>query len=269
MTYTAQETSTYSGHPIELYQFSRGGQSWRYTSSDEDKIISGITYSAVSMRRGKLEQNQEMSRNPITIEIDKDATFVQQYRGTPPTDVIQLTVYRYHDGDAEVTTIWMGRVNNVKFQERTAQIRCEPVFTSMKRPVLRRRYQTTCPHVLYGAQCSVLASTLAVTTGLISVNGTTLTASAFSTKPDGYFSGGYVDWEVNGNQERRFILNHVGQNITINLPFGGIPSNATVRAFPGCDHLLATCASKFNNVDNYGGQPFYPSKNPMNGTPIF
>lgn len=269
MTYTAQENSVYGGQPNELYQFVRGGQSWRYTSADEDKVVSGITYSSATLTRTKFEQNQEMSRNPITITMDKNAAFVQQYRGAPPSDVIQLTVFRYHEGDAEVVTVWMGRVANVKFRERVAEVRCEPVFTSMKRPVLRRRYQTTCPHVLYGAQCGVSSASFEVTTDLLSVSGNTLTASAFGTKPDGYFSGGYVDWEVNGNLERRFIVNHVGQNLTINLPFGGMPSNATVRAFPGCDHVLATCNDKFNNVDNYGGQPFYPTKNPMNGTPIF
>lgn len=269
MTYTAKENSTYDGQPNELYQFVRNGQSWRYTSADEDKTIESIIYSSASLTRTKLEQNQEMSRNPITVSIDKNASFVQQFRGAPPSDVIQLTIFRYHEGDSEVVTIWIGRVVNIRLKERIAEIRCEPIFTAMKRPVLRRRYQTTCPHVLYGAQCGVLSSSFSVITSLLSVSGTTLTASAFGTHPDGYFSGGYVEWEVDGNIETRPIINHVGTAITVNFPFQGMPSNATVKAFPGCDHVLATCNTKFNNVENYGGQPFFPSKNPMNGTTIY
>lgn len=269
MTYTAKETGAYSGHPIELYHFIRGGLSWRYTSADEDKVWDGATFLSYTMERTAFEQTQEMSRNPITITIDKDCPFVLQYRGSPPTDVIQLKVYRYHDGDTELTTPWIGRVTNVKFKERTAEIRCEPIYTSMKRPVLRRRYQTTCPHVLYGVSCGVGSASFAALANLTGINGTTISSATFAIQADGYYAGGYVDWEVNGNLERRFILSHTGSNIVLNLPFSGLVNGTTVRAYPGCDHLLATCNSKFNNVVNFGGQPFYPKKNPFGGSPIY
>jgi len=42
-----------------------------------------------------------------------------------------------------------------------------------------------------------------------------------------------------------------------------------VRAYPGCDHSLITCANKFGNSLNFGGFPFMPEKNPMDGTPVF
>ena len=269
MTYDARERSLFEAYPVELYLFARGAQYWRYTSADEDKVVDGVTYNSVQIKRGAFEQNQEMSRSNLTLTMDKGISFLDQFRGSPPTDIVQLTIQRYHEGDAQLAVPWVGRVVNVKFLERKAEVWLEPVFTSLRRPTLRRMYQTTCPHVLYGAACGKSSADFRVDATLTGVSGRDLLSPAFSSFADGYFAGGYVDWEVAEVLERRFIIAHVGQTITLNLPLAGIPANATVRAYPGCDHTLNTCHNKFNNVDNYGGQPFYPKKNPMNGTPIF
>ena len=271
MTYVAKETSIFEGYPIELYTFTAGVNSWRYTSNDENKTINLINFTAVPIKRSKFEQNQEMSRAPITITMDKDVPFLLQFRGSPPTTVIQVVVQRYHenDTDSQLITPWVGRVVNVKFTETEAELRCEPVYTSMKRPVLRRRYQTTCPHILYSTECGANSAPLREETDLISVSGTSLTASAFGGRPDGHFSGGYVDWESGGVVQRRFILSHTGSTIVVNLPFRQMPNNAHVTAYAGCDHLLNTCDTKFANSDNYGGQTDYPDRNPMAGSPAF
>lgn len=269
MSYDVIESSEWQGEPIEMYTLSRSTHAWRYTSADHNVTVNGSLFTAIPIKRSALEQNQDTSRSPITISMDKDAPFLGQFRGSPPTDIVHLTVQRMHEGDPEVTTPWVGRVVNVKFLEREAEVRCEPVYTSIKRPVLRRRYQTTCPHVLYGVQCGVLNSSFLTQTTLSGVSGSLITASVFNSKPDAYYAGGYVDWETDGVVERRFILSHTGTTLTLNLPFKGIAQGDRVRAYPGCDHALNTCNSKFNNVDNYGGQPFYPNKNPFTGSPIF
>jgi uncharacterized phage protein (TIGR02218 family) len=269
MTYTAYETSSYLGHPIEIYEFSRGVIIWRYTTADEDKVIGAFTYKSIIAERGGLEQTQEMSRNPISISMDKDVDFLAQFKGAPPSDPINLTIKRYHESDTEVLTIWVGRIVNVKFKEREAEIRCEPIFTALKRPILRRRYQTTCPHVLYGQQCSLTSLSFANTAIITAVSGKTLTAVAIGARAAGYFAGGFTDWSNNLAIERRFITDHTGSTITLNLPYNGILVGQTITVYPGCDHLLTTCNSKFANDDNYGGQPFYPSKNPLGGSLIF
>ncbi len=270
MTVNDREISEYDSFPVELYTFTRQTNIWRYTSADEDKVVGGFVYLAYPMQRDNFQQSQEMARGPINIKMSKQVPFLQEFRASPPSSVTTLTIIRYHEDLAEYVTAWLGRVTNVKFAERDAEVRCEPVFTSLKRPCLRRRYQTTCPHVLYGAQCTVSRAAFAVNTTLAGVAGDVLTSGTFALSPDGWFAGGYVDWDNGaGDIERRFIISHTGSNITIGLPFNGMPSGAEVVAYPGCDHLLQTCADKFDNEENYGGQPFYPGKNPMNGTPIF
>lgn len=269
MTYSTRESSEFDGQPIEIYSFFRGGNVWRYTSADEDKTVSGQVYEAIPISRSTIEQTQEMARSNLTLHMTKDADLLTQFRGSPPTSVINLNIKRYHEGLQEFITMWLGRVINVKFTETEGEVRCEPVYTSLRRPVLRMRYQTTCPHVLYGNGCNVIRSNFLVNGTLLSNSGTLINIGEAALKPNGYFSGGYIDWTNSGDTQRRFILSHTGQQLEINLPFSGIIGGASMVMYPGCDHLLLTCNDKFSNVVNYGGQPFYPGKNPFIGTSIF
>ncbi len=271
MSYDVIEKSIYEAQPIELYTFTRGSEVSRYTSAQEDQLITGQLYEAYNIKRAKIEQNQDIGRNPVSFEADHKLPFVQQYIGTPPTDIINVQILRYHETDTDNQTIvlWIGRVVNVKFNGDKVDVRCESIFTSLKRPTLRRLYQIPCPHLLYGPLCTLDQSSFKVTATLSSVNGTTLKAAAFALQISGHFTGGYITWEVNNVTNKRFILTHTGDTLVINLPFPGVSALNTVEAYPGCDHSLTTCEIKFLNHLNYGGFPYIPKKNPFNGTPVF
>lgn len=272
MTYSAIETSEYNAQPVELYSFECASRAWRYTSADEDKFISPFNYTAIPLKRSAFEENQDVYRSLLTLTMSRDVPFLDLYRYSPPTDIVQLTINRYHEGDSEVTTPWMGRVTNVKFLESTAEVRCEPVFTSLRRPILRRRYQTTCPHVLYeqgDGKCNVLKDSFKVNSYITAIDGIHINGTLIAVYPDGHFSGGFAEWFYNGITERRSIVDHIGAQITLAIPFNGLQVGETIAVFPGCDHSLTTCDGTYNNVINFGGQPFYPDKNPFTGTVIF
>ena len=269
MTFDDRESSEYEGEPVELYTFTKQGMMWRYTSSDEDKNVYGNIYKALPVSRNNIEQTQEMARSNLTVKLSKNAPFLFQFRGSPPTSVINFKLERYHEGLDSFITMWLGRVVNIRFAERDAEVLCEPIYTSLRRPVLRMRYQTTCPHVLYGNACRLERSDYFIIGNMLTNGGTVIQVGECSTYPNNYFAGGYIDWESMVDVQRRFILSHTGANLEINLPFAGAGGGATMRIYPGCDHTLGSCHDKFNNEINYGGQPFYPGKNPFTGAKIF
>jgi hypothetical protein len=43
----------------------------------------------------------------------------------------------------------------------------------------------------------------------------------------------------------------------------------TISAFPGCRRTIDDCVNKFNNLDNFGGFPHSPGRNPFDGQPVF
>jgi uncharacterized phage protein (TIGR02218 family) len=273
MTFDAKENSPYGGNPIEIYEFARGAaEFWRYTSADNEETYLGGVYLPVAISRNKIELSQNIQTASLLIEIPIDTEFIQEYMPGSPTESISLTLRRYHADDSEVASIWIGRVINVEFKELKAEVLCETVYTSLKRPTLRRLYQYSCPHVLYSigkGHCNVVRADYKAVATLTAVSGTTLTSTTFGAQADGYYAGGYVEYTQGGAVNRRFIAAHTGNDIELNQQLFGAVSGISVDVYPGCSHDLDTCRVKFNNLLNYGGFPWIPEKNPMGGAPIF
>ena len=99
----------------------------------------------------------------------------------------------------------------------------------------------------------------------------TFTVAAAATQPDGYYTGGMLRAD---DGTLSYIIAHVGSSITIQrLSYSlaeaianGFPFD--VKLYPGCDHSRQTCNDKFDNLLNYGGFDFIPTKNPMGGSSI-
>ncbi len=268
MTYSTIETSAQSGRPVELYEFINGSTAYRYTSSDGDVSYGGNTYTAVPIARGAVEATSETPRLALEIECDRSLGVLALFSTMPPEDIVAVTLRRLHSGDGEAITMWMGRVLNVTWSNASAAIHCESVYTSLKRNGLRRLYQKACPHVIYGVGCAIDRATFKSTKTVSTVSGTSLVFSSIGVA-DEYFSGGYVEWNNGGVVSRRAIRQQLGDNVTISFPIPGLAASASVDLYPGCDHTLATCTSKFSNNLNYGGMPYFPEKNPFSGTPIY
>lgn len=271
MTFETVEKTLQLGAPIELYRFSRGNVRWHYTSADTDQVYDGSTWTAIAMARTAMEANAGEMRSALKITLPRDNPVVDMYRVSPPSDVISIVVLRFHLGDNDPRTVWSGRVLNVEWRGVTASMSCEPASVSMNRNGLRRLYSRQCPHRLYGPACSVTRASYDVPAVVDAVSGATITCSEFAALPTGYLSGGIFEWENGLHTERRAILSHAaGGQITITHIISGIPVGANVIAAPGCDHTTgANGCGRFNNLVNFGGFPYIPTKNPHGGSPIY
>jgi uncharacterized phage protein (TIGR02218 family) len=270
MSYASIETSAQSGRPVELYEFLNGATAYRYTSAAGDVSYGGHTYTAVPIARGAVEATSETARLALEITCARSLGVLALFALMPPAEVVAVTLRRLHAGDGEAVTLWMGRVLNVTLNNVAAEIHCESVYTSLKRVGLRRTYGKPCPHVVYRPGCGLDRNAFKAVKTVSAVSGTTITLSAMGAFAAGYFSGGYLEWESSaGYFEQRAIRSQVGGVLTIGFPLPGLAAAASVNLYPGCDHTFATCAGKFGNGLNYGGQPHWPSKNPFDGTIIY
>lgn len=266
MTYQSQENSTHAGQPVELYRFVLGATVWRYTSAQSAVTYNAEKYVPAPIRRSEIEQTQEFGRAMLNLEAAIDLDVVQSFIVTPPDGVLSLTLFRQHltDADAEFITWWKGRIVSVVFGGATVQMRCEPIFTTLKRSGRRANYQINCRHPLYHGGCKVNAADYKTAGVLESVSGLEVTASAFLGKSSDWFVGG----RLLAAGAQRLIVASSGASVTISAPIPGLKAGDAFEAYPGCDHTLATCASKFGNQLNYGGFPYIPKKNPFTGDAI-
>lgn len=273
MAYDSFEKSVYGGNPIELFEFARGAtEYWRYTSTDTDQTYFGSVYESIAIQHEDFETSQNVEAVELKMTMPLTADFVQMYISAPPSDPISFVLRRFHGGDTEVVSIWVGRVINVEFKEEAVEVICESVYTSLKRPTLRRIFQISCPHVLYNqvdGSCNLDKNNFKVVATLDAVSGTTFTSSTFGAYADGYFAGGFVELDHGGHTNVRYITEHTGNNLELNLQLPEAFAGSSVNAYPGCAHNTSDCDTKFNNILNYGGMPWIPGVNPMGGTRIF
>jgi len=260
MTYQEKETSVYDGSPVELYKFGVLNQEWYYTSGDEEVVYGGNTYQPSPISRTSPEQSREGGYTKLTLTVQRDHEIAQRYRVYVPLSAMTLTIFRYHRGDGETIAFWVGRIRAVTWEGDFAKIECEPISAQLSRDGLRYQFQTQCNHMLYGPGCGLSAVSYKVQGQVEAVDGNTVTASAFSSEADGYFKAGYLFRDL----DYRMIVNHVGDTVTLLLPFESLSVGTLVDAYAGCDRSKATCRDKFDNVLNYGGFPFVPRKNPFN-----
>lgn len=270
MTYDAREISADTGRPVEVYTFARDYQRWRYTSADRDVTIDSQTFIAKPISRSSIETTSEKARLGLTLTVPRDLEIADLYRVVPPTMAITCLVHQYHQDDTELVTVWSGRILTVEWAGPAARISLEPIYTAMLRNGLRRKYQRQCPHVLYGIACRVNREAFRTDGTVDSVVGSVINVPEVDLLADGYFAGGFIEWDIAaGIPERRFITDHTGGALTVSAPPSGVIGGTIVRVYPGCDHTLTTCDSKFSNAVNYGGMPYIPLKNPFGGSPIY
>lgn len=262
MTYQDSENSLSSGQPVELYEFTYGTDHYRYTSGDTDIVYNYETYQAIPISRSGIEASEEVFKNEIKISIQRSNLFARQFIEAAPERPITLTIYRGHSG--AFVTYWKGTVTSFLFNTRDIEIVVSPTTSGFRVAGLRRKYQRLCTYPLYESGCNVNRYNYRITGTVATISGRTITSADFATKANGWFVGGMI---VVGKIER-LITSHAGSTITINNAAPGIEAGNAFTAYAGCDHTLETCRDKFSNTDNYGGQPWLPSKNPFRGDAI-
>jgi uncharacterized phage protein (TIGR02218 family) len=281
MTYAALDVSAQDGRPVFLYKFVQGVTEWHFTNIAFNVVFAGDTYIPAPISHSEINQTNELSKDSIKITMPRDNAFAAQFLGFAPDVVTSVTVLRGHLDDGEFVTYWKGRVASAKVVKAQINIECESIFTSMRRPGLRAKYLRTCRHAHYSRGCLLDPETFAEVGTITAITGLSLTITEASGFADGYFTGGMIRAS---DTSLRLISNHVGSTITISRPadnitagfalngygnvYGQFYGGASIKLYPGCDHTKAICISKFNNLENFGGMPYIPLKNPFGGSSI-
>lgn len=265
MSFLSAETSIFGGKPIELYEFRRGTTTWLLNTSRKDVTYNGSIYKTAYIKRDNLRSTGALGRQALNVTVSASNDLAQSYLGGMPAQITTLTIYRKHVGEDEVGQVWAGRIVSISFADDEATIKCEPISTALRRIGLRATYQVLCRHALYGPQCR---ATDARISGTVSqVNGELVVVGGFSLPPQPkYFAGG----TIRNASDAWLIVDQDSTTLTLAQPPIGLVVGASVTLSAGCDHTAygANGCAKFENLDNFGGFPFMPKRNPFGNDPI-
>lgn len=274
MSYTVFEESVQDGQPVYKFLFAQGLEQYRYTTAAYFISDSTGTWEPAPINASSVEQTGELAKNGVKITLPRTNAVAQLFLGKVPEDTTSLTIYRGHDPSDldEFQVCWKGRVAAAEASGDAVTLECEDIFTSMRRPGNRARYQKGCRHALYSPQCGVNDYDYAVSVEIVAQDGFTITVegiadsagdSTSDVQGGDYFIGGVVELT---DGSRRAIIGQSGTVLTLISQFDTIDIDsvgASAILYPGCKHNTSDCKNKFDNLNNYGGFPYIPGKNPF------
>lgn len=248
---------------VELYAFEGTSGSFRLTPHEFDVEIGGQRYERCPLERGALALGAEAAKSALELTLPPDHALVRhllQASLTGEATAVRLRIARRDAwGDAWWLsgTRWMGRVLGVEVADDSARIRCESAQVSLKRIGLRRLYSRACSHVLYSAACG--ATPILATAEVIRSEGRQVELASLPPEVAGMLAGGWLQTPAGA---RHMIVSESIAGVELLYPVG-LAAGMSVTLTAGCDHSTTTCYSRFDNLANYGGFPFIPTKNPF------
>ena len=274
MAYDALEVSNYAGGAIRLYELTRQGVTWRYTTCETDVVYGGQTYFSRPVGDEGVKQKGEAVTDDFTIILPSSEPIPSLFNGTPPLDPIKAVMRAMQPGDTEAPIMWVGYVSSVKFRDEvTSAITCNTQTATFQRKGVRLSWTRACPHALYDEQCradKTLFRKLATITALTGNSFTFTYLDGSAIVNDGAFTNGFIEWNSNPTTiERRGITSQLNDTILTLGQTDGLVVGLIVYLYRGCNRLPETCLNVFNNIDNFGGFPFLPGKSPFDGDPVF
>lgn len=284
MSFGAIERTRAKGRPVNLFYVKYGSAPnsfYAYTDAEKPITNNGVTYQPLAISRGKIVVSGTLDKAAMEVRMTLNVPLAEHFRVYPPTQTVNLTIFQGHLSDTatQFLVAWAGRVISSKRTDNELVITCEPISTSMKRVGLRRHYQYSCMHVLYGSWCKANKAAASRTVAVASVAGTTITL------PGGWdtdertskYVGGLVEWQNSqGDNEVRTILKVTNLNkLSLSGFLRDLAPGTEVTVVLGCNHALymndngvglnekTDCHFLHANIQNFGGCAFIPKKNPV------
>ncbi|MDR3407933.1 MAG: DUF2163 domain-containing protein, partial [Methylovirgula sp.] len=154
--------------------------------------------------------------------------------------------------------LFKGRVATIDALGRTsAEITVNSDLVLLDIQIPRNLYSPACVHVLYDSGCGLVKNVFGAN-GTVG-SGTTNVSIAWSGASAAYAQGTVLFTSgVNAGVSAN-VKSASSTALTLAYPLLNAPAvGDTFTAYQGCDHSMATCKAKFNNLANFRGFPFIP-----------
>jgi uncharacterized phage protein (TIGR02218 family) len=228
-------------------------------------LISGLKYKASCGVNVDSQQVMFFARATDTIG---DIPFLQAVQqGVLDGAEIQREKVFFSDWNTPIGSVilFKGRVAQIDSIGRTsAQVTVASDLVLLDIDMPRNVYQADCQHVLFDAQCGLAAGTYS-TAGAVGA-GSTQSVIVWSAATADYQQG-TVAFTSGANTGADVTIKAVSAgSLVLAYPLPNAPAAGdTFVATYGCDHTMATCQSRFNNLSQFRGFPFVPPPQIMTG----
>jgi uncharacterized phage protein (TIGR02218 family) len=262
VAYADDQHSVDSGEPQELFEFIGPQTSYHYTSGDQPITYNGEVYAPAVSEASAIGAGGVTDAPAVIVKVLCSTQLVLDYGFLTQPRSLRLRIHERQARSAEYQVKWDGRVSAMIPEGRWCEVRSEShLGLALSANVPGISFQRHCNHALYGRFCRVDRNAFAFATNVTNVNGAIVTVASIGGGADQVYRAGEIVRNVDG--ERRTIVDQTGAVLTLASAFGTLANGNAVTLYRGCDHLIATCHTVFDNRVNFGGHPSVPSSNPF------
>ena len=253
----------------ELIVFELGTNNFHYAIAETDILVDEVDYISAPIERESYAETGEISKSSLTLNMPNSFQFAENVLKTTLETPLLVTVYEVEtDGYVGISkpfVIWRGRVAGKELNGDLISLQCDSVFSSLRRPGLRAKYEFNCRHTVFDHGCRLSEGVWRHNTEVVSVTGNNIKVESINGKTTDYLGGIIID---SISTEQRLIIAQDKTSLTVNRPFADIIVGSSVVLIPGCDGTREICKNKFKNHLNFGGWPYIPTVNPFGGSKI-
>lgn len=254
-----------------LYHVSAGSETYRYVKVAHEQPFDDESYTPIQITHTAptfSEEPQDAEIDVTIIQSDDipESVQVSELLLTPPPFPIILTIYELIGDD--INPYYQGWVVRCQFKltESVFVLHLKTLWHFYERESLTDSLSSLSRFSIYDPRAGVDISELGTSITITSLNDfrDVLTVTGI-TQPAPYYTGGFIEAP---NLDKRTILSHVGNQLTLNGGFPRFTLDSTFPAtiYPGDDLTYDTWANKFsaltNNGANWGGWQYTPNVDP-------
>ena len=234
-----------------------------YTDCDKDIVFGGNTYlSIVGFTPSSIESKDDFSVD----NLDVQGVLQTGYITAPDLmagvyDYAEVKIFLVNYQDISQGRMWLkrGKLGEVRLQKDTFVAELRGISEALQQHQ-GQLCSPSCRAILGDSRCNVNLTSFSFNATInVVTSGSIFTANAL-TQAAGYFTGGEIQWLTGANAGlKREIKEFSNKQIVLALPMPyALQVGDTFKAVAGCDKIFSTCKTKFNNVNNFRGEPHVP-----------
>lgn len=149
----------------------------------------------------------------------------------------------------------LGTIDGIGRTSAQATVNSDLVLLDINMP--RNLYAPACGHVLYDSGCGLVKNAFGAS-GTVGAGSTNITIN-WSGASSAYAQGSITFSSGINAGKTATIKQAAASALSLAYPLVNAPATGDAfTVYQGCDHTMATCQSKFNNLANFRGFPFIP-----------
>ena len=241
----------------------KDGLIFGFTDFDRDLVVESVTYmAATGYTRSAIHTIANLAVDNLDIEsaLDSDILTAGDLRaGVWDGATVEIFLVNWANLANGKIILKRGTIGEVELQDVTFKAELRGLTQALSQQIVEL-YTPDCRADLGDSRCKVNLAALTVTGAVTDMTDRRSFEDSSRTEENAYWNGGLVTWTSGDNQGRRMeIKSFVAGAFTLYLPMeSNIAVGDEYSLRPGCDKSFATCKARYNNVNNFRGEPHVP-----------